>query len=170
MASWPAVSTTPAITKATRPVISATLGLIRPRTAGLGGLLAVHADVGLVAVGAPGGGLGRVQPPGRPLVELGVAAHVAGGGLADLGLRAAPAPDTVTFSAILAVGRSSASLNSVTRTGVMAAAKGVPEVQKRETTIAATADATLAMASVRRSRLLASPRSLRVCEDMREAG
>ena len=73
----------------------------------------------------------------------------------------------MTFSAIFAVGRSSASLIRVTRTGVIAAAKGVPEVQKRETTIAATADATLAMASVRRSRLLASPRSLRVCEDMR---
>ncbi len=78
--------------------------------------------------------------------------------------------DTVTFSAILAVGRSSISFRIVTTTGVAAAAIGVPEAQMRETTIAATAAETLAMASVRRSRRFASSRGLRVCEDMKQAG
>lgn len=76
----------------------------------------------------------------------------------------------VKRSAILLVGWSSSSRINVIITGVAAAAIGVPEAQMRETTIAATADATLAMTSVRRSRRFASPRSLRACEDMRSTG
>jgi len=71
----------------------------------------------------------------------------------------------VKRSAIRWVGRCRSSLNSVTITGVSAAAIGVPAVQNRAVTIAAIADAALAMASVRIDRRLSPPR-LRACEDI----
>src|SRR4051812_8993410 len=54
--------------------------------------------------------------------------------------------------AIASVGRCSISLTRATRTGVTAAAIGVPPAQNCETTIAAVADAMLAIASVRSDR------------------
>jgi hypothetical protein len=55
---------------------------------------------------------------------------------------------------------------SATITGVIAAAIGVPEVQNWEVTIAAMADAALAMASVRIDTRRSSSRLLRACEDI----
>jgi hypothetical protein len=72
----------------------------------------------------------------------------------------------VKRSAIFAVGRCSISLTIVTITGVIAAAIGVPADQRREVTIADTADAALAMARVRIDSRRSSSRALRAWEDM----
>ena len=86
MASWPAVSTTPAITKARRPVIRATFGLMRPITPPRLGCWRYTRMSAGIARALRGPGLRGLQPPGGALVELLVAPHAAGGGLADLGL------------------------------------------------------------------------------------
>src|SRR4051812_49762303 len=69
--------------------------------------------------------------------------------------------------AIASVGRCSISLTRATRTGVTAAAMGVPPAQNCETTIAAVADARLAIARVRTDRWRCASRSrLRGGEDI----
>ena len=65
----------------------------------------------------------------------------------------------VQARAIRSVGRCSASLTSVTRTGVNAAAIQVPAIHSCEVTAAAEADATLAIVSVRVFRRRSSSRS-----------
>ena len=65
----------------------------------------------------------------------------------------------VQARAIRSVGRCSASLSSVTRTGVSAAATHVPAIHNCEVTAAAEADATLAIVSVRVLRRRSSSRS-----------
>src|SRR5919108_3741927 len=64
----------------------------------------------------------------------------------------------VSACAIRSVGRPSNSLSSVTSIGVTAAATQVPAIQSCEVTAAAVADATLAIASVRRLRRRSSSR------------
>jgi hypothetical protein len=75
----------------------------------------------------------------------------------------------VTREAITAVGLCSISLTSATITGVTAAAIGVPPAQNCEVTIAAVADATLAIASVRSERRRSSSR-FAACEDIAARG
>lgn len=108
----------------------------------------------------------RVGPAGRALGSR--LARAATGSRTSVSGRARVS--AVKRSAILLEGRSSTSLSNVTSTGVAAAAIGVPEAHMRDTAIAATAEATLAMTSVRRSRRFASPRSVRACEDMIPTG